>query len=250
VERELPEEVLVVPLDAVLFEQVLLNLLDNACKYSPAGSPCSCAHARPKVRSCSRSPTAAAESPKVISSVCSSVSTAPRTVNAPEARDWASRSAARSRERTVVRFARASVTVAVRASRSGCRSERRSVGRDGSACNPWRGEPARARGRGRAAGYGVSRSEPRRERLSRRARAHRRARSLDGGAIRARSRAARSRASGCRRARGACVGLRAWCVAPVRSWWYPRAWPRAAQGGGARRGRGRLLGQALRRAAS
>jgi len=27
-----------VPLDAVLFEQVLLNLLDNACKYSPAGS--------------------------------------------------------------------------------------------------------------------------------------------------------------------------------------------------------------------
>ncbi len=37
--RELPAEVLVVPLDAVLFEQVLLNLLENACKYSPEGAP-------------------------------------------------------------------------------------------------------------------------------------------------------------------------------------------------------------------
>jgi len=41
VEREVPDEVLVVPLDATLFEQVLLNLLENAAKYSPAGSPIS-----------------------------------------------------------------------------------------------------------------------------------------------------------------------------------------------------------------
>jgi two-component system sensor histidine kinase KdpD len=36
---KLPEEVLLVPLDALLIEQVLLNLLENAAKYSPAGSP-------------------------------------------------------------------------------------------------------------------------------------------------------------------------------------------------------------------
>lgn len=35
----LPEDLPVVPLDGVLMEQVLLNLLDNALKYSPPGSP-------------------------------------------------------------------------------------------------------------------------------------------------------------------------------------------------------------------
>jgi two-component system sensor histidine kinase KdpD len=39
VEKHLPEDVPLVPLDGVLMEQALVNLLDNAIKYSPPGSP-------------------------------------------------------------------------------------------------------------------------------------------------------------------------------------------------------------------
>ncbi|HEX7081331.1 MAG TPA: ATP-binding protein [Gammaproteobacteria bacterium] len=39
VRTELPEELPMVPLDFVLAEHVLVNLLDNAAKYSPQGSP-------------------------------------------------------------------------------------------------------------------------------------------------------------------------------------------------------------------
>lgn len=35
----LPEDLTLVPIDALLIEQVLVNLLENAVKYSPAGSP-------------------------------------------------------------------------------------------------------------------------------------------------------------------------------------------------------------------
>ena len=35
----LPADLLLVPLDSVLIEQVLINLLDNAVKYTPPGSP-------------------------------------------------------------------------------------------------------------------------------------------------------------------------------------------------------------------
>ena len=37
--RSLPSDVLLAPVDPVLLEQVLVNLLDNADKYSPAGAP-------------------------------------------------------------------------------------------------------------------------------------------------------------------------------------------------------------------
>jgi two-component system sensor histidine kinase KdpD len=36
---EFPADLPLVPIDAVLIEQVFLNLLDNASRYSPAGSP-------------------------------------------------------------------------------------------------------------------------------------------------------------------------------------------------------------------
>ena len=36
---DLPADLPLVPIDAVLVEQVFLNLLDNATRYSPAGSP-------------------------------------------------------------------------------------------------------------------------------------------------------------------------------------------------------------------
>jgi two-component system sensor histidine kinase KdpD len=36
---KLPDELCLVRVDAVLIEQVLINLLENACKYTPAGSP-------------------------------------------------------------------------------------------------------------------------------------------------------------------------------------------------------------------
>jgi two-component system sensor histidine kinase KdpD len=36
---KLPDELCLVRVDAVLIEQVLVNLLENACKYTPAGSP-------------------------------------------------------------------------------------------------------------------------------------------------------------------------------------------------------------------
>ncbi len=39
VNTKLPEGLCLVRLDAVLIEQVLINLLENACKYTPAGSP-------------------------------------------------------------------------------------------------------------------------------------------------------------------------------------------------------------------
>jgi two-component system sensor histidine kinase KdpD len=39
VEVDLPGEVPLVPIDPVLVEQALINLLENACKYSPAGTP-------------------------------------------------------------------------------------------------------------------------------------------------------------------------------------------------------------------
>ena len=39
ISTQLPEGLCLVRLDAVLIEQVLINLLENACKYTPAGSP-------------------------------------------------------------------------------------------------------------------------------------------------------------------------------------------------------------------
>lgn len=39
VNTKLPEGLCLVRLDAVLIEQVLINLLENACKYTPAGTP-------------------------------------------------------------------------------------------------------------------------------------------------------------------------------------------------------------------
>lgn len=39
VNTQLPEGLCLVRLDAVLIEQVLINFLENACKYTPAGSP-------------------------------------------------------------------------------------------------------------------------------------------------------------------------------------------------------------------
>ncbi len=39
VDKHLPEDLPLVPLDGVLVEQALVNLLDNAVKYSPPGSP-------------------------------------------------------------------------------------------------------------------------------------------------------------------------------------------------------------------
>ena len=39
VSTRLPAELSLVQLDAVLIDQVLVNLLDNAVKYTPAGSP-------------------------------------------------------------------------------------------------------------------------------------------------------------------------------------------------------------------
>jgi len=39
VNAKLPDGLCLVRVDAVLIEQVLVNLLENACKYTPIGSP-------------------------------------------------------------------------------------------------------------------------------------------------------------------------------------------------------------------
>lgn len=39
VKTQIPAQLTLVPLDSILIEQVLVNLLENAAKYSPAGSP-------------------------------------------------------------------------------------------------------------------------------------------------------------------------------------------------------------------
>jgi two-component system sensor histidine kinase KdpD len=39
VTAKLPDDLCLVRVDAVLIEQVLINLLENACKYTPTGSP-------------------------------------------------------------------------------------------------------------------------------------------------------------------------------------------------------------------
>jgi two-component system sensor histidine kinase KdpD len=36
---DLPEDVLLAPIDPVLLEQVFINLLENAARYAPAGTP-------------------------------------------------------------------------------------------------------------------------------------------------------------------------------------------------------------------
>ena len=78
VEVDLPADLPMLQLDAVLFEQALFNLLDNAAKYAPAGTDIRIQSWRDRMRSACRSSTKERASPPAISSASSTSSIARR----------------------------------------------------------------------------------------------------------------------------------------------------------------------------
>ena len=78
-DKHIPPDLPLVSLDGVMIEQVLFNLLDNALKYSPTGSPIE--HIGPcekRTSWSSRWPTGGPDSPRTSASRCSTSSTAER----------------------------------------------------------------------------------------------------------------------------------------------------------------------------
>ena len=89
VATDLPADLPLLRADFVLLEQVLVNLLENAARYAPAGTPVEIAGRASATRpSCSRSATAAPASRRTRRSASSTGSTA-RSTRRP-ARAWAS----------------------------------------------------------------------------------------------------------------------------------------------------------------
>ena len=159
VQTHIPEHLPAVSVDGVLIGQVLGNLLENAAKYTPAGTTISISAEPGRTSSSSPSPTRAPASRRARKSGSSTSSTARRPRDRRAASGSASRSARRSCRRTAARSRRRTCPRAAPCSALRCRSPARrprSPATPNCAAPRDRTEAQRGRHRGRPSDSQVS----------------------------------------------------------------------------------------------